>query len=292
MRDTWQVVLGVHSHDVRLDGVGSVQLNLSTAADFERTLETVRPDLIVHAAGMTHVDTCEADQAGAFSANAHAAEVVAGVAQQNSVRLIHLSTDHLFDGSVPYCTEQAQPRPMNTYATSKLAAEKLVSAMCPSALILRTNFFCWGSAYRQSFSDWIINGLRAGSGLQMFDDVYFTPILADELVRFAHGLHDIGASGIFNVVGTRRISKYDFAVELAHALGLPAGRLQPGKVAGANLRAARPKDMSLSNERLVQTLGCGPDDLQPWFERLRLQESNGRRQELLQAVAARGAGHD
>lgn len=291
MRNTWQVVLGVHCHDVRLDGVESVQLNLNSASDFERTLDNVCPDLIVHTAGMTNVDTCEADRFGAFDANANSAEVVARVAQQKSVRLIHLSTDHLFDGSIPFCNEQTEPRPLNTYAESKLAAEKLVTEMCPAALILRTNFFCWGSAYRQSFSDWIINGLRADSELQMFDDVFFTPILADELIRFAHGLNENRASGVFNVVGTRRISKYDFGVELAQSLGLPAGRIQPGKVASAHLRAARPKDMSLSNERLVQALGRSPGDLQQWFEQLHLQEAQGRRQELMNAVNRRGVGH-
>jgi dTDP-4-dehydrorhamnose reductase len=291
MRDTWRVVLGVHSHDVRLDGVGSVQLNLSSVSEFERTLDSVCPDLIVHTAGMTHVDSCESDRAGAFNANAYAAEVVARVAQQKSVRLIHLSTDHLFDGSVSFCTEQAEPKPLNAYATSKLAAEKLVTKICPEALILRTNFFCWGSAYRQSFSDWIINGLRSGTELHMFDDVFFTPILADELIRFAHGLNANGNSGVFNVVGTRRISKYDFGVELAKSLGVSAERVRPSKVASAHLRAARPQDMSLSNERLVQTLGGAPGDLQQWFEQLSTQETQGRRQELINAVVKRGDGH-
>jgi len=292
MRDTWQVVLGVHKHDVRLEGVGSVQLNLSSAADFERTLDHICPDLIVHTAGMTHVDTCEADRCGAFSANVSAAELVAHVAQQKSVRLIHISTDHLFDGSFPFCTEQTEPKPLNAYATSKLVAEKRVMEMCPSALILRTNFFCWGSAYRQSFSDWIINGLRAGTELQMFDDVFFTPILADELIRFAHGLNENGASGVFNVVGTRRISKYVFGVELALSLGLPIGLIQPGKVSSAHLRAQRPKDMSLSNERLVKALGRTPADLHQWFKQLHLQETQGRRSELMNAVVRRGAVHD
>jgi dTDP-4-dehydrorhamnose reductase len=292
MRSTWQVVLGVHRHDVRLDGVKSVQLNLSSVPDFERTVDSINPDLIVHTAGMTHVDTCESDRVGAFKANAYTAAIVALVAKQKSIRLIHVSTDHLFDGAVPFCTELTEPKPLNAYATSKQAAEMLVKERCPEALILRTNFFCWGSVYRQSFSDWIINGLIAGTELQMFDDVFFTPILADELIGFAHGLNEIGSSGIFNVVGTRRISKYDFGVELAQSLGLPAGRIQPGKVASAHLRAARPKDMSLSNGRLIQALGRSPGDLQRWFEQLRLQELQGRRRELLHAVVRRGPEHD
>jgi len=292
VRDKCKVVLGVHNHDVQLDGVSSVQLNLSSAIDFERTLDAVCPDLVVHTAGMTHVDACEADPSGAFIANAYAAELVARLAQQKSLPLIHLSTDHLFDGSVPFCLEETQTKPLNTYATSKLAAEKLIADVYPAALILRTNFFCWGSAYRQSFSDWIIKGLEAGTELQMFDDVFFTPILADELVGFAHELQEKGASGLFNVVGNRRISKYDFGLELARSFGLPAGHIKRGDVASAHLRAARPKDMSLSNNRLVQALGRSPSNLQQWFEQLQLQESQGRRQELMHAVEKRGIGHD
>lgn len=178
------------------------------------------------------------------------------------------------------------------HPSSKLAAEKLVMPMCPAALILRTNFFCWGCAYSQPISDWIINGLRAGTELQMFDDVFFTSIFADELVRFADGQNGNRASGVFNVVGSQRISKYDFGGELAHSLGLPAGRIQPGKISNAHLRAKRPKNMPLSKERLVKPLGRSSADLHQSFERLHLELRQGRRCEVMNAVAKREAVYD
>ena len=67
------------------------------------------------------------------------------------------------------------------------------------ALTVRTNFFGWGHRYRQSFSDWIYYGLKAGERLTMFDDVFITPILADRLAAFAHALTDSGASGTMHV---------------------------------------------------------------------------------------------
>lgn len=159
--------------------------------------------------------------------------------------------------------------------------------MCPAALILRTNFFCWRSAYSPSFSDWIINGLHAGTELQMFDDVFFILIFADEFTRFVHELNGNGVSGVFNVVGSRRISKYDYGVEFARSLGLPTGLSQPRKVSSAHLRATRPKGTPLSNERLVKALGSSRADLHQWFEQLHLQETQGRRRELMNAVAKR-----
>jgi dTDP-4-dehydrorhamnose reductase len=284
MRDTWSVMLGVHQHAVSLAGVQSEQLSLRTDTDFERAIDSHIPDLVVHAAGLTHVDSCEADVPAAFDANTRIATVVAGVANRRSVPLIHISTDHLFDGTAPFRNEQADPHPLNAYAASKLAAEKSVLQECPSALVLRTNFFAWGSACRQSFSDWVIYGLRSGKELSMFDDVFFTPILADALVGCAQQLLDQGEKGIFNVVGTQRISKYDFGVALADVMQLPGELIRRGSVENAHLRAARPKDMSLSNDRLVKAIGRQPGNLHDWFRQLRLQEETGRREELYNAV--------
>jgi dTDP-4-dehydrorhamnose reductase len=278
----------MHQHAVRLAGVESDHMNLRTTEDFDLAVALHRPDVIVHSAGLTHVDSCEEDVPAAYDANKSIAAVVARVAYRRSVPLIHISTDHLFDGTAPFRNEQADPYPLNAYAASKLAAEKRVLEEYPSALVLRTNFFAWGSAYRQSFSDWVIYGLRAGKALTMFDDVFFTPILADALVECAHVLLDHGEKGIFNVVGAQRISKYEFGVALADVMQLPRELIRRGSVEDANLRAARPKDMSLSNDRLVKALGRQPGNLQDWLLQLKLQEENGRCEELCNAVTRIG----
>lgn len=284
LRGQADVTLGTHRHGVRLPGVASLRLNLSDVDSLRRQVGRTGADLIVHTAGLTNVDRCEDKPAEARHANAEIARNVAEVAAAAGICLIHLSTDHLFSGTHQFSAEQATPEPLNEYARSKLLAEQWVQQACPDALILRTNFFGWGYAGRQSFSDWIIYGLRAGRSLPLFDDVFITPILADALAHAAHALLDQGASGIFNLVGGERISKYEFGTRLAAAFGLPLALIRPAKVAQAHLHAVRPRDMSLDNFRLKQAIGYAPGSLDAWFADLREQERQGRREELFHAV--------
>lgn len=292
VRCAWKAVLVVHNYDFCLEGVGAGQQNLGSAADFERTLDNLCLNLIVYTSVIAHVDTCDADRFGAFNANAFAVELVARVAQEKTVSTLHFYIGSLCDASFPLCTKQTRPWPLNMHPSSKLAAENLVMPMCPAALILRTNFFCWGCAYSQPISDWITSGLRAGTELQLCDDVFFTSIFADKLVRFADKLNGNWASGVFNVVGSQSISKYDFGGAPARSLGLPAGRIQPGKISNAHLLAKRSKNMPLGKERLVKPLGRSSADLHQSFEQLHLPLRQGRRFELMNAVSKREAVYD
>lgn len=284
MRRKWNVVLGTHAHKVTLDGVAAQPLDLEDADRFIAQLDEIAPDLVVHAAGLTSVDRCEEDPAEARHVNAELARNVAEAVARKSIKLVHVSSDHLFAGTRSGYREDDPPEPLNEYARSKLLAEEWVLRADPNALVLRTNFFGWGHAGRQSFSDWIIAGLRAGKTLTMFDDVFFTPILADDLAVAAHRLVAQSAAGIFNLTGDERVSKYVFGTRLAAAFGLPAELIRPDKIASSRLHARRPSDMSLDNVKTRDMLGSGLGRLDDYLLALRRQEDQGRREELFHAV--------
>lgn len=284
LREGWDVVLGTHLHSVDLKGVASCRLDLDDPARLESQIEQLAPDLIVNAAGLTDVDRCEADPALANLVNAELARNVAIVAARIGTGLIHISTDHLFAGDQALGSEEGAPCPLNQYARSKLLGEALVRDACSRVLVVRTNFFGWGHAGRQSFSDWIIYSLRAGKTIPLFDDVHFTPILADVLALTAHDLAARGASGIFNIAGDQRVSKYEFGCRLAKRFGLPEELIRRSQMDGVQLRAPRPNDMSLANAKTRRYLGASLGSLDEYFEALRIQEQQGRRLELLAAV--------
>ena len=154
----------------------------------------------------------------------------------------------------------------------------------PAALVVRTNFFGWGHATRQSFSDWLIYNLRAGKELPLFDNVFFTPILADVLALAAHELVEKGASGIFNLVGDRRLSKNEFARILADHFSLPEHLLLQRSLDASGLVAARPHDMSLDNRKAREVLGRGLGNVSDYLAALHQQELSGRGAELLKSV--------
>jgi len=289
LREQCQVTLGTHCHDVILSGVASCPLSLDDPQLFAHQLRQIAPDLIIHCAGITSVDQCEQNPTDALFVNAQIARTVAECAARQSRRLVHISTDHLFSGQEQMYSEDALPQPLNEYARSKLLAEQWVVQVCPTALILRTNFFGWGHAGRQSFSDWVIYGLREGRTLSMFADVYFTPILADALALSAHRLASIGAHGVFNLVGGERLSKYAFGLRLARIFGLSQDLIRPSQLAQSQLTAKRPLDMSLDNRLLINVLGESPGKLDDWFVSLLDQERLGRREELLHAIGGSNA---
>lgn len=162
MRASHEVILARHSRKITLDGVSVVSLDLESDATLTKQLEIVRPSLVVHTAGLTSVDLCEQQPAAAMHANAELARNVALATRRLNIKLIHISTDHLFSGSRSRYTETDPPAPLNVYGRTKLQAEQWVTQENPEALLVRTNFFGWGHRYRQSFSDWIICSLRGG----------------------------------------------------------------------------------------------------------------------------------
>jgi dTDP-4-dehydrorhamnose reductase len=284
LRDDWNVILGTHHHSVKLNGVSSQQLHLDSEEQFGSELDELSPDLVINTASMTSVEQCQENPGLAYETNALVARTVARATAQRGIRLVHISTDHLFAGDRSFYQEEAQPQPLNEYAKTKLNAEEYVLLAHTDSLIIRTNFFCWGHAHRQSFTDWLIYNLREGKKLTLFNDIFFTPILADNLALATHQLIEKGASGIFNVVGNQRLSKYQFAINLCEEFGLPTTLIQPRNFAEINLSTVRPKDMSLSNNKVQRITGSGLGKINDFLADLHKQEKTGRRQELLNSV--------
>ena len=275
LRGSHQVVGTYRDHPVHIDDVTSFRIDLQDSIATERILASSSPDLVIHAAGLTNVDACEASPALAYALNAESARSVAAAARRVSARLIHVSTDHLFDGEHAMSRESDLPQPLNVYAQTKLAAERLVIAEHPDALVVRTNFYGWGHPHRQSFSDWIISALRDGRTLTMFHDVYFTPILVNDLVDAMMKLAALGASGVCHVAGGERLSKHDFALALARQFTLDEGLLQPVSVSGFGFKARRPRDMSLDTTRVSTLLGHVMPNVEDGVQRLKVLESLG-----------------
>jgi dTDP-4-dehydrorhamnose reductase len=284
MRESREVILARHSRKIDLRGTRCVSLDLESAAALAGDLESLRPDLVVHTAGLTSVDQCEQQPDRAMHLNAALASNVASACRQLHIKLIHISTDHLFAGNKALNTETDTPAPLNVYARTKLQAEQAVTRDNAGAIIVRTNFFGWGHYYRQSLSDWIIASLRNGRTVTMFDDVYFTPLLIDRLAQAVHALAGQNVTGIYHAGGDERLSKYDFAMRLARVFGLPEVLIQRAKIAASDSRVIRPLDMSLDNGKARACLGAALGGVDDSLDELYAQERGGRARELINAV--------
>jgi dTDP-4-dehydrorhamnose reductase len=284
MRESHEVILARHSRKITLDRVSLARIDLESVAALSKQLEALRPGLVVHAAGLTSVDLCEQQPAAARHANAELARNIALATHRLNIKLIHISTDHLFDGSRSLYAETDPPAPLNVYARTKLQAEEWVMQENPDAILVRTNFFGWGHHYRQSLSDWILASLRNGRTISMFDDVFFTPLLADQLAQTVHLLAERNVAGTYHVAADERLSKYDFALRLSRVFGVPEALIQRAKIAASVSRVLRPLDMSLDNSKTRQCLGISLGGVDDSLDALVAQEHDGRARELTNAV--------
>ena len=149
-----------------------------------------------------------------------------------------------------------------------------------SALIIRTNFFGWGTSYRSSFSDIVLNTLRLNKKLNLFKDVYYTPILISEFVKIINILILNNDSGIFNIVSNERITKYQFGLLLANKFRLNTNLIQKVSINDNHELVQRPKDMSLNNKKVLSITRYNLLTLEQQIDLLKEQEFNGIMLEL------------
>ncbi|MBI4280288.1 MAG: SDR family oxidoreductase, partial [Armatimonadetes bacterium] len=227
---------------------------------------------------------CETSPGPAYEINVEGTHAVAAASREAGAQLVHISTDQIFDGTEGWLGEDAPPRPLNVYARTKWLAEQVALSACPGALVVRTNFYGWGTQSGKSFSDWILGHLQAGRAAQMFRDVFFTPILVNDLLDILWDLVAGGAHGIYHVVGAERLSKYEFGLRVADAFGYPRDLITPIGIEDLGLRARRPKEMSLRGDRATAAVGRPLPPVDAGLARLRALQHEGWPEMLRRAL--------
>lgn len=279
-RDHYSVILGLHEREIVLAGVQSTRIDLESVDHLLRTFEAAQPQVVIHMAGLTSVEQCEAKPDLAKHVNVQLATNVAQACVKHGLPLVHISTDHLFAGVASLVDETYPVQPINVYGRTKAEAEVRVLEAHPTTMLIRTNFYGWGTSYRHSFSDVIIETLRAGKELTLFQDVFYTPILVETVALAVHDLINLKAAGIFHVVGDERISKHEFGLKLAQEFKLDATLIKPGYITDQVSLVRRPHDMSLSNQKTCKLLGRKLGEVGEHLARLHQQEQNGLAREL------------
>ena len=283
-RDRFTISGAYRSQPIAIPDVEAVALDLEDPASVHAAVERFKPDVIVHTAALTDVDRCEREPALANRLNCDVARTVAHAAQATGARFVHLSTDHLFGGDHSFYGEADEARPVNVYARTKLEAERVVQHMCPDALIVRTNFVGWGTSRRLSTIDRVLAGLSGSAPLRLFTDVFTTPIAINDLLDCLVELIERRVTGVLNVAGAERISRYEFGLNTARVFGHATGQIEPSTMESLRLTARRPRDMSLSTERVSELLGHRMPDAGDCLRRLKQLHDEGWRDELEAAL--------
>lgn len=228
-----------------------VEADLAKKDDLFQIVETYEPDLIVHCAAMANVDACEKDPEQAKRINSDLPGELASICKEGDIRLVHVSTDAVFDGKKGDYSEEDDPNPLSVYAVSKLEGERKVIKNYPDALVVRVNFYGFSLSGSRSLAEFFLNQLSQGHPVNGFVDVMFCPLYVADLVDVLIAMASKRLKGLFHAVSSESLSKYAFGLKIAEKFGFERNLIQPVSVVEGNLTARRSLKLSLNTEKLL-----------------------------------------
>lgn len=228
-------------------------LDICDGEKVERALAEFDPWAVFNAAAYNQVDVAEREPLAAYEANALGVRNIALACRQNDARLIHFSTDYVFDGKLgrPYL-ETDPTHPLGAYAVSKLAGELYVQAYLARPIIVRTSgVFGPGGlrTARGNFPELMLRLAREGKPIRVVEDHFASPTYAPLLASRSIDLLERDLEGIFHIGGGQPISWFEFAKLIFRKAGVTAN-LTPTNEREYRTAANRPRYSALENARL------------------------------------------
>lgn len=254
-------------------------LDIGSKDEVEALFKKASPDVVILTAAMTNVDACEKQHVVANRVNASGPALVARACKTNGTRLVHVSTDYVFDGRKDRrYTEKDMPRPISVYGSSKLAGEKAVLSSLPTAAIARTAvLYGWNPIEgKENFVTWSLKKLRAGEKVTMFKDQRISPTLADDLASALLGIADSDASGIFHVSGPDCLDRVECGKLIARVFGLDEGLVVPVRSDSLSLPAKRPAYSCLDVTKVEKLLDRKMMPFEAGLRKMKEQEGKKR----------------
>lgn len=237
-------------------GFRRADADITDPQQLEAKLASLDIDLVLNAAAYNKVDIAESEPQVAYAVNGLAVRNLAVACRQLDARLVHFSTDYVFDGTAgrPY-TEEDAVRPISAYGVSKLAGEFYAQAYSDSALVLRTSGVFGPAGVRTAGGNFIESMMRLaskGGPLRIVNDHIASPTYAPELARVTADLVELNQTGVFHAGGGQAISWFHYAEKIFHKAGMSA-ELKPTNEREYRTVARRPKFSALENARLSRT---------------------------------------
>ena len=218
-------------------------------------VDRYKPDLIVHCAALANLDGCENNPGVAHRLNAEVPGELAAVSAQRRIKLVHISTDSVYDGLRGGYKEDETPNPLSVYSRTKYEAEKRVMQAAPDAVIARVNFYGWSLNGQRSLGEFFFNNLSSGKRCNGFTDVFFNPLLVSDLAALIYKIVEKDLKGIYHVLSSESLSKYDYGCRLARQFGLDDSLISPISFLESGLQAQRSPNLRMNTEKLSRDLG-------------------------------------
>lgn len=238
------------------------QLDVTHKSDVKSLVSSFHPTVIINAAAATDVDWCELHRDDAWKTNVVGVENLIEAARKFGARLIHVSTDYVFDGNHGPYSEEDKPNPISYYGKSKLASENAVRTGGIPFTILRTIvLYGYGIGVKDSFPVWVIKMLKKGETIRCAEDQISNPTHVNDIAFAAIKAFELNRDGIYHICGLERISRYDFAHRTAEVFALDTALITKSRSADLKQAAHRPLVTGFVTLKAQTELGLSPMDV-------------------------------
>lgn len=246
-------------------GYSFLQTDIRDEQQVSKLFRIARPDVVINTSALSVPDYCEHHQEEAWETNVKAVELLAIHCKKSNSRLIHLSTDFVFDGnSHALYTEENTPNPLNYYGTTKWEGEKQVSQLCNNYAIVRV-VVVYGKALpgqHGNILQLVANRLRAGESIRVVSDQWRTPTFVGDVSAGVEKLISYPLNGIFHICGSECLSIAEIAFRVADYLRLDRSLIHPVTTEEMQEQTPRPRFSGLSIEKARKELGYLPHTLE------------------------------
>jgi dTDP-4-dehydrorhamnose reductase len=252
---------------IQKDGYIYSEMDITNEKQVKEVLSKHLPDAVIHAAAMTNVDACETEKETCVAMNIHAVKYITNALQELQQKnkdykpqLLHLSTDFIFDGTHGPLDENEKPNPLSYYAWSKLEGEKIVQSSNLHWAIART-VLVYGIVDNMSRSNivlWAKQNLEQGKTINVVDDQFRTPTLAEDLADGCILLVKKKAQGVYNISGKDFLNILQLVHQVADYYGLDKSLIKPSKSADIKQPAKRPPITGFIIDKAIKDLGYSP----------------------------------
>jgi dTDP-4-dehydrorhamnose reductase len=263
-----QVVSTAHAHAQ----VGQLTLDLGDISATTLLVRTERPDVVLVAGAMCHVDLCEQKPETCRRINVEGPAAIAEYARRAGARVVFFSTDHVFDGGQPSYAEHDDVHPLSAYASSKSDAEQAIRGIIPAQhLIMRTGWVYGPDRQRRNFILRLIDRLRRGETVDVPADQWGSPSYTDDLAQAVRFLVDQETIGTFHATGPELVDRASLARRVCERFDLDVDRVTPRPTSALGQVARRSLRVRLDCGKLRETgapafrgIGDGLDALAAW----------------------------
>jgi dTDP-4-dehydrorhamnose reductase len=241
-----------------------ISLDITKKEEVETVFDAEKPHLVIHTAAMTNVDQCETEKDACWDLNVKAVEYLLEASKEHSSFFVHLSTDFIFDGKAGPYNENAEANPLSFYGWSKYAAEKLVINSDVKWAIART-VLVYGIAHDMSRTNiilWVKNSLEQGKSINVVNDQWRTPTLAEDLADGCILIAQKEAQGIFNISGKDLLNPFQMAIMTADYFNLDKSLITEVDGTKFTQPAKRPAKTGFILDKPIEVLGYNPKSFQ------------------------------